>query len=500
MQLKQGTLLQGDKYRIERVLGQGGFGITYLAENTMLDGKMAIKEFFFKEYCDREESTGYVTIPTSGNREMVDRFMQKFIKEARTIFRLNHPNIVGIHDIFKENGTAYYVMDYIEGESLGDMVNRRGAIPEAEAVSYIKEVAGALAYIHSKSINHLDIKPGNVMLRHEDHRLLLIDFGVSKQYDAETFEGTTTTPVGISHGYSPTEQYRRNGVQSFSPQSDVYALAATLYKLLTGVTPPEAIEVQDEGLPLDSLTSKHVSNATIEAIVKAMKSRTQRTQSVEAFIADLNEPVEATVVAESVPKEEPNPATGTENGHEWVDLGLSVKWATKNVGATSPGDYGDYYAWGETSAKSNYDWISCFDCLDGTGDSWRTYKLDGRTEITPTSGHDTARENWGGTWRMPTDVELEELCKKCKWTWTYKGAHKGYTVTGPNGNSIFLPAAGYRNAGGGTYFEGSYGIYRSSTLSSSFSQNARYLYFNSAIHDVFSSSRSNGQSVRPVTD
>lgn len=287
--LQIGSTLQSGKYKIIKVLGQGGFGITYLAENTMLDGKMAIKEFFFKEYCDREESTGHVTIPTSGNREIVERFRQKFIKEARTIFKLNHPNIVGIHDIFEENGTAYYVMDYIEGESLGDMVKRRGAIPESEAVEYIKEVAKALSYIHNKKMTHLDIKPGNIMKSKEDGKILVIDFGVAKQYDVVTEKGTTTTPVGISAGYSPSEQYEKNGVSDFSPQSDVYALAATLYKLLTDITPPEAMEVSDDGLPVGELQAKGISQSVISAIVAAMQTRKKRTQSVDAFVANLDD-------------------------------------------------------------------------------------------------------------------------------------------------------------------------------------------------------------------
>ena len=295
--LQPDSTLQGGKYRIIEKLGQGGFGITYLAENTLLEGKVAIKEFFFKEYCERDDSTSYVTVPTSSNRETVLRFKQKFIKEAKTIFRLNHPNIVRIHDVFEENGTAYYVMEYIEGESLGDMVKRRGAIPEAEALDYVKDVASALEYIHSKNINHLDIKPGNLMKRKEDGKVLVIDFGVAKQYDLATSQGTTTTPVGISHGYSPAEQYRKNGVQSFSPQSDVYALAATLFKLLTGSTPPEAMEIQDEGLPVAELQAKQISRPVISAIAMAMKGHHERTQSVAEFMSNLkSEDTQDTVV------------------------------------------------------------------------------------------------------------------------------------------------------------------------------------------------------------
>ena len=292
--LRADSTLQSGKYRIIKKLGQGGFGITYLAENTLLDGKVAIKEFFFKEYCERDDSTSYVTVPTSSNRETVLRFKQKFIKEARTIFKLNHPNIVRILDVFEENGTAYYVMDYIEGESLGDMVKRRGAIPEAEALGYVKDVASALEYIHSKNINHLDIKPGNLMKRKEDGKVLVIDFGVAKQYDAVTSEGTTNTPVGISLGYSPMEQYSKNGVQTFSPQSDVYALAATLFKLLTGNTPPESIKIPEYGLPVAELQEKHVSRSVIFAIAMAMKGRHDRIQSIAEFISNLSG--DATVV------------------------------------------------------------------------------------------------------------------------------------------------------------------------------------------------------------
>ena len=199
------------------------------------------------------------------------------------------------------------------------------------------------------------------------------------------------------------------------------------------------------------------------------------------------------------PTPQPKPLTGFINGHEWIDLGLSVKWATCNVGASSAGDYGGYYAWGETETKSSYAWDNCFDCLDSTGDSWGIYKIGGKTSISPTSGHDTARENWGGTWRMPTEAECEELCIKCKWTWTSQGGHKGYKVTGPNGNSIFLPAAGWR-FGTDTYGVGEYGDYWSSTLSSSNSLGARYLSFVSSTHDTNRDYRRFGQSVRPVTE
>ncbi|MDE5740376.1 MAG: hypothetical protein K2H92_08740 [Bacteroidaceae bacterium] len=193
-------------------------------------------------------------------------------------------------------------------------------------------------------------------------------------------------------------------------------------------------------------------------------------------------------------------ATGHENNHGWVDLGLSVKWATCNVGASSPGDYGGHYAWGETRTKSNYDRGNCFDCLDSTGDNWGTYKIGGKTQITPSSGHDTARENWGGTWRMPTYAELEELSTKCQWTWTSREGHDGYLVTGSNGNSIFLPAAGWHDGMDSCDMDEN-GLYWSSTLGSSASYDACYLSFDSSYHCTDDDGgRSYGLSVRPVTE
>ena len=205
----------------------------------------------------------------------------------------------------------------------------------------------------------------------------------------------------------------------------------------------------------------------------------------------------------ALPASAPNPTsptTGTLNVYDWVDLGLSVKWATKNVGASRPSDYGDYFAWGEIRTKSRFDFDNCFDCLDILGGSWGTYKIGGKTRISPTSGHDTARENWGGTWRMPTNAEFEELCEKCDWTWTSQDGHNGYLVTSKtNGNSIFLPAAGDRcdrDSDG----VGKDGAYWSSTLSSSLSSHARHLYFSSSSHRMNYYFRCNGLSVRPVTE
>ena len=273
--LPEGAMLMGGKYRIVRKLGQGGFGITYLAEHVVLRKRVAIKEFFFQQFCERDDGTSHVTVPTVGNRELVEKFRRKFVKEAQLIAsKLSHPSIVGVTDVFDENGTSYYVMDYIEGRSLSDIIKERGRIGEAEAIAIIDSVCRALAYVHSRNINHLDIKPGNIMVEAETGNVVLIDFGVAKQYDAATGEATTTTPVGRSHGYSPLEQYKVGGVSQFSPESDIYALGATLYKMLTGTTPPEAGDVAQDGLPpIPSDISASVRRAITAAMSTAKKDR-----------------------------------------------------------------------------------------------------------------------------------------------------------------------------------------------------------------------------------
>ena len=198
-------------------------------------------------------------------------------------------------------------------------------------------------------------------------------------------------------------------------------------------------------------------------------------------------------------------ATGTSNGHEWVDLGLSVKWATCNVGASSPSDYGNYYAWGETSPKSDYSWSTLKYCSDTTGDSFTKYNtkskygtVDKKTRLDMSD--DAARQNWGGKWRMPTDAEWTELREKCTWTWTTRGGHNGYKVTSKqNGNSIFLSAAGGwegMSLGG----VGVGGSYWSSSLDTDVANGAWLVFFNSSDVIWSSGGRFLGLSVRPVSE
>lgn len=178
---------------------------------------------------------------------------------------------------------------------------------------------------------------------------------------------------------------------------------------------------------------------------------------------------------------------GNINGHEYVDLGLSVKWATCNVGANKPEDYGNYYAWGETSTKSSY-----------TESNSKTYGKQ-MYDIKGNSQYDAARANWGGSWRLPTKTECQELVDRCTWKWTTQNGVNGYKVTGPNGNSIFLSAAGRRYESS-LYGAGELGYYWSSTPIDGYDNNASYIFFNSVNTYMNNYNRYYGRSVRPVSE
>ena len=227
-----------------------------------------------------------------------------------------------------------------------------------------------------------------------------------------------------------------------------------------------------------------VSGSTISYTASANESQSSRTATITVRYGDQS--FEVVITQNGRPT--PAPTTGTANGHDWVDLGLpsGLKWATCNVGASNPGDYGNYYAWGETTTKSSYDENNCSTYNQNIGDIAGTNR-------------DAARQNWGGRWRMPRASEIDELKDNCTWTWTTQDGHDGYRITGPNGNSIFLPAAGYRH-GSSSNLVGSDGLYWSSTPYESYTQYAYYLYFNSGYLYRSWNGRRSGFSVRPVLE
>ena len=290
--LQPGSTLQNGEYQIQRKLGQGGFGITYLALQRSLNRKVVIKEFFMDGYCSREEHTHRMTLATGSDPQLVSSYYDKFLKEARHIAQLEHPNIVSIISVFEENNTAYYVMKYAPNGSLEGKVCREGHLSEAEATRYILKVAKALRFVHQHKMTHLDVKPANILLSDNDEPWL-IDFGLSKQYDTKTGEQTSSTPLGFSPGYAPIEQYMAGGAGTFSPESDIYSLGATFYKLLTGNTPPDASTVANDGLPVQELKEKGVSQQTIYTIFQAMEPlRKDRLHDMDSFINLLEKELE----------------------------------------------------------------------------------------------------------------------------------------------------------------------------------------------------------------
>ena len=255
---------------------------------------------------------------------------------------------------------------------------------------------------------------------------------------------------------------------------------------------------EEMGTVTGSGTYDHLAEATLTATPKPhcmfVKWSDENTDNPRTII--VNEDVTYTAIFAG--------AKGNENGHEWVDLGLSVKWAACNVGATSPEEYGNYYAWGETEVKTTYSWATYKWC-NGSYDTQTKYctsssygTVDNKTQLE--LADDAARANWGGAWRMPTDAEWTELRDNCTWTWIsdYQGTGiAGRIVTGLNGNSIFLPAAGYRGDDD-LYGAGYYGYYWSSSLSAGSPSNAWSVYFRSGNVVRYYSNRCCGLSVRPV--
>ena len=287
--LPSGYILHGKayNYEIERVLGQGSFGITYLAKIKLagalgtLDSsiRVAIKEFFMKEINGREDAT----VTCSNRNGLYDKYRVKFAREAQNLSKLSHPNIVKVLEFFEANNTVYYAMEYIDGGSLNDMIERRNGLPEAEALDYVRQIGSALSYMHAHKMLHLDLKPANIMLR--NGMGILIDFGLSKQYDENGIPESSTTIGGGTPGYAPIEQMRYKEGKDLPVTMDVYALGATLFKMLTGKRPPEASDLLNDGFPAGELRQCGVSESTIAALAKAMAPlKAQRYQSVNEFV------------------------------------------------------------------------------------------------------------------------------------------------------------------------------------------------------------------------
>lgn len=285
--LSPGTVIKGHlrDYHIIKVLGQGGFGITYLTESSIINGgkeikvKFALKEHFISSLCARDQATHRIEY-SSPVAEEVNSSLRAFIKEARRLKELGvgHHNIVKIDEVFETNNTAYYAMEFLDGGTLDNHIRTRGTLDIRQTLALFKPVIAAAAILHKNKIAHYDIKPGNIMLR-RDHagspEAVLIDFGLAKHYDSGGNATSRTNVAGYSPGYAPIQQYR--GIKKFSPSYDVYAIAATIYFCLTGHAPADAFDLNtaDTKRQLLPLAGQRYTDTLIAALAEKTEDRIQ---------------------------------------------------------------------------------------------------------------------------------------------------------------------------------------------------------------------------------
>ena len=293
-ELPPGTTLHNGKYTIVAKIGEGGFGITYKAIQTGLEKTVCIKEFFLAGKCVR--NTQAKTVHLQGiSEDMFEKYRQAFVKEARTLSSLRHPNIVEVNDIFDENNTSYMVMSFIEGQSSQKIVDANGKLTYHEAVNYLGQITDAVGYIHEKNVLHRDIKPDNVMIT-PDNRAVLIDFGSAREFEHDKTQVHTSM---LTHGYAPTEQYTANSRKGY--YTDIYAIGATLYFTLTGQVPIEAAARITEEMPAPQELNPEIPDAANRTILKAMQIKaTNRHQSIQEFKDDLTNKKPSTIVDERI--------------------------------------------------------------------------------------------------------------------------------------------------------------------------------------------------------
>ncbi|MDR1762350.1 MAG: serine/threonine protein kinase [Dysgonamonadaceae bacterium] len=325
MYLQRGYHLHNDKYQVLNVIGEGGFSLTYRgAWKTEIQGTLGkttafvpvcIKEYFFKDYCQRNPKSGFVEPTSESGKVFFEKHKEKIVKEARILAEISHPNVVNVLEVFKQNNTVYIVMEFISGNSLKKEVEENGIFKEDKTLKIIYETGQALDYIHGKNILHLDVKPSNILIDKSGNPRL-IDFGISKKYDLASDKETSTTLQAASKGYASIEQYDSEAMQVFSPCPDVYSLGATMYFMLTGQVPTESILRSTKGLQNPREINPEISENTERVILKAMSIQAKdRYQCVMDMLFDLGF----------------NPATDTIDESEIAEGGEGKKEILKRI-------------------------------------------------------------------------------------------------------------------------------------------------------------------------
>jgi len=317
--LQQGTIL--DRYKIIRVLGEGGFGITYLAQDIQLDLEVVIKEYFPNEFAMRSgDSTIRAKSKSVGD---FSKGMQRFKEEAKTLAKFNHLAIVKILGYFEANDTAYFVMEYEEGIDLSKYLKKENrALSQDEILSIMMPILEGLKEVHKYNYLHRDIKPGNILLR-TNKSPVLIDFGATKLALGEASKSITSM---LTEGYAPLEQYSTD-VKRQGPFTDIYAVAAVMYKMITGEVPPSAQTrsyalLSDDDDPLKVLSDMNLSSydkSFLNAIDRALSIKGKdRPQDVQEFQAD----IAGNLKVDSVKNEQTLKSTGTNKNSNTVMIGL----------------------------------------------------------------------------------------------------------------------------------------------------------------------------------
>lgn len=296
--LRPGTILEG-KYLVGEMLGQGGFGITYIGFDLLLEQKVAIKEYFPMStgMVSRENCSTVLWSSTMMQKSGVEKGFDSFLKEARKMAKLGDiPGVVGVKSVFIQNETAYIVMDYVEGETLLKRLQREGPMEFHTCVALLKPIMQALALVHELGIIHRDISPDNIMMR-KDGKLVLLDLGAAKDLELQREDGTVqSSQLVAKHGFSPFEQYGKTG--QIGPRTDVYAMAATIYYCCTGKLPPSAVDrVEEDTLTCQPRLTQEQFN--ILSLCMAVKQR-NRPRDMQALMENLEKT--SAVPAPKLPK------------------------------------------------------------------------------------------------------------------------------------------------------------------------------------------------------